>query len=244
VEKLKEFSDPLSFRASFLNQVASEEFDVKYKSFINVILYFVWLGITSARKMTIQGNIDPGLGFLCLATYKSFLPIIQNLRLGYTSSTIVLLRAQMEQIALLGFLNSKPELIPKYTNNYDLKEKGLSWMKDKVENWAKIYSYFSSVAHPTIRSTSVQIYDNSILGNSLNASMPLMDQNEKSMSDEVIAGIVYSLFAMDNFNKSVIGRKLFDTQKNKYDLYKFDFLEDLKGLMNFLQQFITKYQLA
>jgi hypothetical protein len=239
----KVVSDPIIFRNATVNQISSSEFDYSHEPFLKVVLYFVWLGITQSRRVILQKNIESNLGFLCLATFKSFLPIIQNIRLGYSAAVISLLRAQMEQVALLGFLNSNPGFIPKYIAGVDLTKQAMFWAKkNTVKNWMVIYGNFSKVAHPMLESTATQIFDDNEIGVALQKSMQFVLDDKKSLSDEIIAAVIYTLTTLDTFIDQIIGRKLIDPQKSVIDFSNIITVNDLQEFQTFLIRFIEKHE--
>jgi len=235
--------NPLHFRILFYNQVRKGVIDIYYEPIIEVILYFVWAGITISRSILIEKKKNSDLYFLCLATYKSFLPIIQNIRIGNIAAAYVLMRTHMEQIALLGFLHENEELVHRYVKGEDLKRRALEWAKkNTVVNWASFYGNYSKIVHSKLENTAICVMDESEIGIILQESLPYLKVEKDKLTDELLAGIIYSLMALDTFNESIIGRKLINANivtESGGSITS----NHLKILQDFVSRFIDKYRL-
>ncbi len=109
---LRIVENPHEFQEVFLSRIPKSKLDTIYGSVIRSLLYFIWKG--SYQTVNNIENIQPELGLLCLSTYKALLPVVHLIRLGYNADAFVLLRAVMERIALLGYLNYNRDIIQKY----------------------------------------------------------------------------------------------------------------------------------
>ena len=152
------------FMDIFNTQISVSEIDGLYGSILKVFIYYVWRGISMSwieirnpQKIRYK-NLAP----ICVATYKSFLPIIQNIRLGYQAEALILIRSLIERISLMGFLNANPNLIPRYINNNEnFNDKAFSWAKSTVpNNTMKIYGLLSDITHAKKGGMALYLFDN------------------------------------------------------------------------------------
>lgn len=241
--KIDIINNPQEFLSTFLGQLYKTSLDQKFDCVVKIIVYIVWLGITKTRKRILGGLLDYDLGFLCLAVYKAFLPIIQNIRMGYPADAIILMRALMEQIALLGYLDAYREQLPLYKAHEDLSSKALAWAKkNTIENWMKLYGTFSTVIHPKIESTSAHIFDSSTIGEALRESMPSPSRPVSVMNDELFACIIYSVLALDTFNENLLEEKIFDLKKLTQRSNSFVSEDEFRNFHNYLSDLISQYQ--
>ena len=237
------FNEPNDFRNLFYNEVSNQVTDPIYEPIFQTILYFVWIGITQTRNAVIASKINFDLGFLCLATYKSFLPIIQNTRLGYTSAVLILMRALIEQIALLGYLQENSEFIPRYVKGEDLQHRALGWAKNNtVVNWMQLYGVYSKVAHPMLENTSTNIKDESVIGRLIQNSIPLLGIEKDRLTDEILTGIIYSLMALDTFNEKIIGERFFDPKNFDPQMKGTNCSDNYEEFRDFLIRFVAKHK--
>lgn len=237
-------NNPTHFRTLFYNQVQRGVINPSYTPIINIILYLVWVGITKTLNNLPGINLNQGLYFLCLATYKSFLPIIQNIRIGYIAAALILMRSHIEQIALLGYLQENTELIPRYIKGEDLKRGALKWAKENtVANWMTFYSNYSKVVHAKLENTATSVMDESEIGVLIQKSLPNFPVDADKLTDELLAGVIYSLIALDCFNENLIGLKLFSPKIFLINPSSAITPKDLKTLQDFITHFIEKHEL-
>jgi hypothetical protein len=237
-------TNPHKFREAFLIQVTLSEVDKEYGAILNVLLYYIWRGIFETREALLKGKVQTDLGILCFASYKSFLPIIQNIRLGYPADVVILLRAMMERIALLGYLHTHPHIIPKYkSKKNNLQKDAMTWAKNQaVENWMSLYSILSNLAHARLEGTAGYMLDTNPIGEAFRNSMPRSAKQFPTLTDELLAGICYALFAIDQFASSALDSKengIFPTDKR---VIQYVDMADLLKFQNFLGQLIDKYK--
>jgi len=237
-------TNPHKFREAFLIQVTLSEVDKEYGAILNVLLYYIWRGIFETREALLKGKVQTDLGILCFATYKSFLPIIQNIRLGYPADVVILLRAMMERIALLGYLHTHPQIIPKYkAKKNNLQKDAMAWAKDQaVENWMILYSMLSNVAHARLEGTAGYMLDPNPIGDALRKSMPDLKKPLTIITDELIAMVCYALFAIAPFASEVLGQKNNCIFPDGERVKRFVDLADLGKFQNFLVRLIEKYK--
>ena len=237
-------TNPHKFREAFLVQVTLSELDKEYGPILNVLLYYIWRGIFETRTALLKGNVQTDLGILCFATYKSFLPIIQNMRLGYPADVVILLRAMMERIALLGYLHTHPHIVPKYrSKKSNLQKDAMTWAKDQaVENWMILYSMLSNIAHARMEGIAGYMLDTNLIGDALRKSMPELKKPITTISDELIAMVCYALFAIVPFSSDVLGQKNNSIFPDNERVMIYVEEDDLVYFQKFLVQMIEKYK--
>jgi hypothetical protein len=237
-------TNPIKFREMFLAQVTSSDVDKEHGAVLRVLLYYIWRGIFEARAALLKSHAQTDLGILCLATYKSFLPIIQNIRLGYPADTIILLRALMERIALLGYLHAHHDIIPKYIASRDnLQKNAMAWAKEHApENWMRLYNAFSNVAHSRLEGTAGYMLDTNPIAEAFRKSMPASTIQITTITDELIALVCYALVAVDPFATGALGYENIGMFPADKQVIKYVALADLVKFQNFLTQLINKFQ--
>jgi hypothetical protein len=235
--------DYKKFQDKFLSQVLSPDIDYSYGTVIKILLYYIWRGIIESRNGILIGKADADLALLCLATFKSFLPIIQNIRLGYPSDASILSRGLMERIALLGFLYNNPDQIPRYkSSKYDFHKKAMDWAKESsLENWMRLYSALSKVAHSYLHGEAGYIFDNNSIGEAIRQSMYPLIREVATHTDELLALIIYGLAATDPFISLVFDNKKYITFPNDINLTSQITNDDITVFRNYLVRMVDEY---
>ncbi len=145
-------SDAVAFRESFLSETSPTMVDRDYGAVLRVILFYIWRGCSFSRKAGLTGKTDPSASLISLSAYEATLGIIQLIRIGYHADAIVLIRALLERIAIVGWLGENRPLLSRYFSG-ELKpyKEAFTWAKKKpLPNWVSLYSTFSDVAHSRI----------------------------------------------------------------------------------------------
>jgi hypothetical protein len=235
--------DPVIFRNEFLKQVSNSSIDSSKQDILNILLYFIWLGITKTRNAILTNHINFNLGWLCLATFKSCLPIIQNIRLGYPSDSYILYRSLMERIALLGFLDANPEEINKYLASKDhIQKDAMKWAKNKApQNWMFLYNQLSNVAHTRLAGTAGYIFDYSLIGVKIQESMPKGTRPPQNFTDELLMFMFYTITAIDTFTEKIINFKILDFSLTS-QITQYFTLEEISRVQKYFSSFIARYE--
>jgi hypothetical protein len=231
----------LLFKNAFFDQKAIVGFDNKYRAILNILLFYIWQGINKTRNIMLQGKVEMNLGTLCIAVFISFLPILQNLRLGFPSDTIILLRALLERIALLGYLEANPHFLAKYTAQHQkFLNDAMSWAKKhSPENWMKLYSLLSKVAHPSIFGTSGYILSKNLFSESFRLSMPPTEVDKEGIDAEIMSGIYYGLSAVDPIAEKIVGPEYLPLLQPNPEILKHISLSDLREFSAFAKKLIN-----
>ncbi len=234
--------NPLKFRATFLNSVNIGPSDESYISIIHIFLYYVWRGAYKATTEILQGRAQPELSLICLSCYKAFLPIIQLIRLGYSGDALILLRALMERIAILDYLNENPELIQKYKNGKtDLNKDAMPWAKKHApHNWMHLYSYLSNIAHSKREGIASHIFEENAIGEAFLYMLPHTKENE-GMTEESLALICYAIGAIDPIAAKVLKLSEFHFFPVDVSISEYATKKDLLNFQRFLSEMISKY---
>jgi hypothetical protein len=231
----------LLFKDAFFDQKAIVGLDNRYRAVLNILLFYIWQGINKTRDIMLQGKIEMTLGTLFIAVFISFLPILQNLRLGFPSDTIILLRSLLERIALLGYLEENPQFLAKYSDQYQkFLHDAMSWAKKhSSENWMKLYSLLSHVVHPSISGTSGYILSNNIFSESFRLSMPPVEVHEEGIDAMIISGIYYGLSAIDPIAEKIIGSDYLPLLQPNAEIFKYISPSDLQEFSVFAKDLIN-----
>jgi hypothetical protein len=123
-------SDAVIFRNSFLSEASPTRIDRDYGAVLRVILFDLWREFSLSRIAGITGKTDPNSALISLSAYEATLSVVQLIRIGYHADAIILARALMERIAIVGYLSENRTLIPRYFAG-DLKpyKQAIAWAK-------------------------------------------------------------------------------------------------------------------
>lgn len=237
--------DYKKFQEEFLSIVLSPDIDKSHGTIIKILLYYVWRGIIETRKGILQGQADATLALLCLATYKSFLPIVQNIRLGYPSDAAILLRGLMERIALLGYLYNYPDQIPRWkSSKYDYHTKAMLWAKNNsLENWMSLYSVLSKVAHAYLHGEAGYIFEDNSIGEAIRQSLYPTKREIVSHTDELLALIIYALAATEPYILLIFGIQMYITFPSDINITSQITIDDKTEFRKYLVRFIDEYNI-
>lgn len=236
----------------FTNQIEAEtpKTDIPeiYAPLLRTYLYYVWRGAFEARRKYLWKKVNGDLALLCLAIYKSFIPVIELIRLGHPGDTLNLIRAIIERIALLGYLNNNDTQLDKYNCGKSLYKEANKWAKDeweKNETTKKLfflYGQLSKHVHPTNEGIAGYVAgDNNEIGRAFRQYMKPESERPLDMSYHYDAGLISLLFAlriadlttMDLFNDSKFKPILEDTSCLVY-LSREDFENTVKILQSWV----------
>lgn len=236
-------TNPNKFRETFLSQITESVLNEKYDVLLKVVLYYIWRGICKNKEALVKGEIQIDLGILCMAIFMSFLPIIQNLRLGYASDAIILLRALMERIALLGYLQANPDLIVKYKiGDNKLQPDAMKWAKvHSLENWMILYSVFTNVAHAKKEAVAGYILSKNPISETFRSSIFPPKNNIAESDDEIFSMFFYALLAIDPIAAKVIGSGYIQIDQSYNELLEYLNQSELLEFRIFLGDLTSKY---
>lgn len=234
--------NPIKFREAFLISVTESSIDKRYIGVIRTLLYYVWRGAFNATGEIIQGRGQPELSLICLSTYKAFLPIIQVLRLGYSGDALVLLRALMERIAILGYLNENQNLIKKYNEGKtNLNKDAMPWAKTYgPDHWMLLYGYLSNIVHSRNVGVASHIFEENPIGDAFLNMLPHSKPN-KGSADFVLLMIWYAIGAIDPITQKVLHLDEFQVFPNDTTVEKYVSKDDLLIYKKFLAEMTVKY---
>jgi hypothetical protein len=237
-------SNPIAFQHSFLFEASSTRFDKKYGALLRVILYYLWRGCSLSRISGITGKADPNASLISLSAYEAVLGVIQLTRLGYQADAIILMRALMERIAIIGFLGENRSLIPRYwAGKWTPYKEALAWAKKKpLQNWMILYSALSGVVHSRIVGPAGHINNRTNIGNVFRETNNLDSVNDTGMLEELLGLVFYSLVALDPLALILIqddSTQPFPTDSN---IVAHVGLIDAKELHDFLRILVKRYE--
>lgn len=236
-------TDPIAFRKAFLTQVNPSFVDEKYAAMFRVILYFVWRGAFRSRAAVVLDHVQTDLGYLCLSAYLAFLPYLQMTRMGYPTDALVLLRAHMERIALVGYLNANRGEIGKYVAGHgNLQKKAMAWAKAETpENWMILYGIFSNVAHSKIIGPAGHIFSDNEIGIAFRQDLSPDPEKGADFAEILIAGALYSIASLDPFTSTILGPDKFVPFLNDPEIVNYVRREDLEEFLAFAQSWVEEY---
>jgi hypothetical protein len=231
------------FRDAFLDPSLGDQLTKEQKGAVNVLLYYVWRGLYNSVTRVIKGEGKPDLVLICIATYKSFLPLIQLIRLGYAGDAFSLMRSQMERIALMGYLNENQNLLGKYKEGkLKLPDEAIKWAKDNsLPNWVRLYSLLSNIAHQRQEGIGGSIFDENKIGDAIRYMLP-SSKPKPSLTNEALTLVLFGVIATDPIAASILSSQDFPQHQNDEKIKESVDTEDLISFTYFLQNFVAKYQ--
>lgn len=235
--------NPKNFRDAFLDLSSGSQLTKEQIGTINVLLYYVWRGLYNSVTRVIKSEGKPDLVLICIATYKSFLPLIQLIRLGYTGDLFSLMRSQMERIALMGYLNENQNLLGKYKEGkLKLPDEAIKWAKDNsLPNWVRLYSLLSNIAHQRQEGIGGSIFDENKIGDAIRYMLP-SSKPKPSLTNEALTLVLFGVIATDPIAASILSSQDFPQHQNDEKIKESVDTEDLMNFTYFLQNFVAKYQ--
>ena len=170
-----------------------------------------------------------------LMTGLSFLPIIQSTRLGYLSDAIILFRALMERISILGYLSENEDQISRYMDGKSKTEqKAMSWLKDSGDKiHMTLYGYASKVVHPYL----VGMGGSLLSHNNISGSFRLdLGANEKLGFDvDTILGLlIYSIQVIDNILSKLIPNRNITPMGEDEKMLRYFNLQEIQNFLDYL----------
>jgi hypothetical protein len=240
-------TNPIDFSNQVLSDSPNSEIPKIYQPVIRYYLYYIWRGAFEARKRVVQKTINSDLGFLCMASYKGFIPAIHLIRLGYLGDVMILLRATVERIALLGYLENNPEQIEKYNRGKTLYKKANAWAKIEWEKdqttkvWNKLYGQMSKVAHSNIEGTAGHIAaDNNAIGKAFREFIKPKDSEEIDFYEAALIGLLFALRIADQIASKMFDDKEFVPVLEDKDCLKYLSLQDIKHSAEIFQKWVDE----
>jgi len=236
-------TNPLEFRRTLLAQVNHSRVDREYAPVLRVLLYYIWRGAFESRSAVVGGHVLGDLGLLSLSVYKAFLPIVQMVRLGYPGDTLVLLRALMERIALLGYLHNNRQYIAEYVaSKGNLQKKAMAWAKQQpLENWMRLYGVLSNVAHSRLEGPAAHLLAENAIGEAFRLDLTPTPESGADMTAELLAFVVYALLAVEPIASEIMEYRSLAVFPSDTDSLLYLRREDLVDLRDFLQRFCDKH---
>lgn len=237
-------SDAVTFRDSFLSEASSTRIDRDYGAVLRVILFYLWRGCSLSRIAGITGKADPSAALISLSAYEAILGVVQLTRMGYHADAIVLGRALMERIAIVGYLGENRTLIPRYfAGELTPYKEALAWSKKKsLPNWMILYSIFSGVVHSRIVGPAGHINNRTAISNAFREIRKGDSANDPDMTEELLCLAVYSLVALDPLALSLIQDNDSQPFPTDSDIVQQIGLNDIKEFRDFLQGLIKRYE--
>ena len=228
-------TNPLEFIKQIITDTPNSELPEIYKPVLRLYMYHIWRGAFESRRNFLQNSVQSDLSLLCMAVYKSLIPAIQLIRLGYCSDVLVLLRSIVERIALLDYLESNPNHINRYNKGKkteNLVRDAKKWAKPEWEKdgtsvvLGKLYGQMSDLVHSNIVGTAGHIVaDRNTIGRAFRLYMKPEEKEEIDYYEASLIGLLFVIRAGD-----ITTRKLFNDQNFK------PILEDKDCLVYLTQQ--------
>ena len=239
-------TNPLNFSSAVLGQVSDSPVDRESAPVLCVLLYYFWRGAFESRAAVVTEQVEANLGLLSLSVYQAFLPIVQMIRLGYPADTLVLLRALMERIALLGYLHNNRQLVAKYVAGVkSLEKEAMRWAKEQpLQNWMRLYGLLSNVAHSRMVGPAGHLLAENPIGEAFRSDLTPKPADGADMTAELLAGVAYALAAADPIACEIIDYKSLDPFPSDKDSLAYLSKEDVLEFGGFLQRFYDKYSLG
>ncbi len=237
-------SDAMKFRDSFLSEASPTTVDRDYGAVLRVILFYLWRGCSLTRKAGITGKTDASAALISLSAYEAILGLIQLIRIGYVVDAIVLGRALMERIAIIGYLGENRSLIPRYfAGGFTPFKEALAWAKHKsIPNWMFLYGLFSGVVHSRIVGPAGHINNRTHIGNAFREVRNGDTAKDSDMTAEALGIALYSLSALDPFAFTLIQDNTTQPFPNDTDIAIEISIDDVILFRDFLQNFIKRYE--
>lgn len=239
-------TNPQEFSSAVMTQVSDSPVDRQYASVLRVLIYYIWRGAFESRAAVVTEQVEGNLGLLSLSIYMALLPILQVIRLGYPTDTLVLLRALMERIALLGYLHNNRQCICQYSSGKrNLQKEAMRWAKGQaLENWMRLYGLMSNVAHSRPVGPAGHLLAENPIGEAFRSDLTPTPEDGADMTAELLAGVAYALAAADPIACEIIDYKSLDPFPSDKDSLAYLSKEDVLEFGGFLQRFYDKYSLG
>jgi len=236
-------SNPAAFRDALLCQAVPSSMDSTYGSVLRVLLYYVWRGCTLARTSALSGKAPAPNALIALSAYKALLPIVQLIRFGYHADAVILTRALMERIAIVGYLAQDRKLIPKFFKGGATSyREALAWAKrESLQNWMVLYGILTDVAHSRLQGIAGHVFDATPIGQAFREPTTPASKPPEDMAAELLALAVYALMALDPVAFSIINEETAMPVPGDPSIVSSLGLDDAKAFQAFLQSLAQKY---
>jgi hypothetical protein len=237
-------SDAVKFRNSFLSEISPMKIDQNYSAVLHVVLYYLWRGCSLSRTAGITGKSNPNAALLSLSSYEAILGVIQLTRIGYQADALVLGRALLERIAIVGYLGENRSLLSRYfAGGFTPYKEALAWAKKKpLENWMFLYSTFSGITHSRIVGPAGHINNRTPIGNAFREVRPGDTTNDTDMTDVLLGFALFSLIVLDPLALNLIEDKHTHPFPQDLDLIQNIGINDVLNMRKFLQDYIKRYE--
>jgi hypothetical protein len=237
-------SDAVAFRDSFLSEASPTKVDEDFGAVLRVLLFYLWRGCSLSRSAGTTGKADPNASLISLSAYEAILGFLQLARIGYHADAIVVGRALLERIAIVGYLGENRDLIPRYVaGGFTPYKEALDWAKKKsLPNWMFLYGQFSTVVHSRIVGPAGHLNNRTTIGNAFR-EVRKGDTAKDSDFTEVLLGLVmYSLAALDPLAISLLQDNQSQPFPTDPDMFQKIGINDLRQFQEFLRLFISHYE--
>jgi hypothetical protein len=190
----------------------------------------------------LRGKTEPNAALLSLSAYESILGFLQLIRIGYHADAIVLARAVMERIAIVGYLSENRELIPRYhSGKLSPYKDALAWARKKpLSNWMILYNALSDVTHSRIVGPAGHIYNRTSISNAFRESERALSK-DADMTEELLGLVLYSLIALDPLAIALIEDNETQPFPNTTALIENLTFGDIQEFTTFLKRFVARY---
>ncbi len=240
-EKIR--SDATSFRNSFLSEASPTKVDEDYGAVLRVLLYYIWRGCYLSRSAGLSGKADPNASLISLSAYEAILGLLQLIRIGYHADAMVLARALLERIAIIGYLGENRVLIPRYfAGGFSPYKEALAWAKEKsLPNWMFIYSQFSNVVHSRIVGPAGHINNRNQIGNSFREIRKGDTTKDSDLTEVLLGGALYLLAALDPLAITLLQETKSQPFPQDPDIIKNIGINDARQFQEFLKTYISHF---
>jgi hypothetical protein len=156
---------------------------------------------------------------------------------------MILLRALMERIALVGYLHKNRQYIPQYAaGKGSLQKNAMTWAKQQsLENWMRLYSLLSNVTHSRLVGAAGHLLDQTSIGVAFRSDLTPSPEDGVDMADVLSVGIVYALGALDPFLADILNYRNLAVFPGDSDSLVYLSTDDFKNFLDFLQECCDEY---
>lgn len=238
-------TNPLEMIKQVISDVPASEVESVHEPVIRFYLYYIWRGAFEARRKYLLKQVQTDLGLLNMATYKGFIPIVQLIRLGYGGDSLILLRATIERIALLGYLGSNPSYLEQYLKGKTLYSPANEWAKnewekdDTTKQWLFLYGQMSKLTHSNIEGTASHVLaDRNSIGRAFRKYVKPEEANETDFSEAGLIGLLFALRIADLTTARVLVDQKFKPILDDRDCLIYLSKDDWESSVKVFQQWI------
>lgn len=203
--KYELIADPLVFCNEVIGQIKEIRIRPDYVNCVRVLCFFAQRGLLRAANQIKRNPESPLVktNLLCFTVYKSFVPIFENILLGYPSEVVTLTRSQFERIGILGFLTQNQDKAPRFFNGEDFSGNGKSWLTkyNAEDQWMKLYGPLSGIAHGDVHSMAGYLFAENRLADCYRDYIDLTKPETEGITYSVLALPLLTLWLLEPISR-------------------------------------------